>query len=156
MSTSRDLLSVSASFPCSAANSPKASDFARTAWSWALRQAGLAAVDQMLEGLCRFFDWRGPYQQGEELCREALTELRPLLGTRRTRLHVQLLAWQGHFYRVVGDFAAAGAALQGAMGVVFWSVAGIAATALLVATRFPRVAVEPAPATARAAERTEG
>ena len=91
---------------------------ARTAWSWALRQAGLAAVDQMLEGLCRFFDWRGPYQQGEELCREALTELRPLLGTRRTRLHVQLLAWQGHFYRVVGDFAAAGAALEQAAALL--------------------------------------
>jgi EmrB/QacA subfamily drug resistance transporter len=39
------------------------------------------------------------------------------------------------------EIAAVGDALQGAMRTVFWSVAGIAATALLVATRFPRVAV---------------
>lgn len=91
---------------------------ARTAWSWALRQADLAAVDQMLDGLCRFFDWRGPYQQGEELCREALTELHPLLGMRRMRLYVQLLAWQGHFCRVIGNLAAAAAALEQAMALL--------------------------------------
>jgi EmrB/QacA subfamily drug resistance transporter len=41
------------------------------------------------------------------------------------------------------ELAAVGGALQGAMGVVFWSIAGVALAALLVATRFPRVAVEP-------------
>ncbi len=51
--------------------------------------------------------------------------------------------------------AAVGGALQAAMGIVFWSVAGIAASALLVATRFPRLAVEPARATAAPAERAE-
>jgi EmrB/QacA subfamily drug resistance transporter len=40
--------------------------------------------------------------------------------------------------------AAVSGALQAAMGMVFWSVAGIAASALLVATRFPRLTVEPA------------
>ena len=56
------------------------------------------------------------------------------------------------------EVAAVGAALQGAMGIVFWSVAGIAATALLVATRFPRLALEAPAAAARAGsgERTEG
>ncbi len=39
------------------------------------------------------------------------------------------------------DLAGAAAALQGAMGTVFWSVFAIAAIALLAAIRFPRVAV---------------
>jgi EmrB/QacA subfamily drug resistance transporter len=48
------------------------------------------------------------------------------------------------------EVASVGGALQGAMEIVFWSVAGIAAAALLVATRFPRLSVETAPAPERA------
>jgi EmrB/QacA subfamily drug resistance transporter len=40
------------------------------------------------------------------------------------------------------DLAGVTSALEGAMRVVFWSIAGMAAVAVAVATRFPRIAVE--------------
>jgi len=54
-----------------------------------------------------------------------------------------------------GDLAAIAAALQGAMSVVFWAVAAIALAALLVATRFPPLAVHAGPAGTAAAPSAE-
>jgi EmrB/QacA subfamily drug resistance transporter len=55
------------------------------------------------------------------------------------------------------DLAVVAAALQGAMGVVFWAVAAIALAALLVGTRFPHLAIHAGPAggAAEAADATD-
>lgn len=45
-----------------------------------------------------------------------------------------------------GELAVIAAALQGAMGIVFWAVAAIALAALVVATRFPPLAIHAGPA----------
>ena len=55
---------------------------------------------ELLEGLCRLFVWRGRYQEGETLCRQALGD-RP--EDAPTGQRVRLLTWHGLFLRNLGE-----------------------------------------------------
>lgn len=42
---------------------------ARAAWDWAVARGEVARVDQALEGLCLFYEWRKRYPEGASACR---------------------------------------------------------------------------------------
>jgi predicted ATPase/DNA-binding SARP family transcriptional activator len=44
---------------------------ARAAWEWAAQRGYVERLDQGMDGLCRFYRWRGRYQEGETACRLA-------------------------------------------------------------------------------------
>ena len=90
-------------------------DNARTAWTWAAQRVDAAGLGKMLDGLCGFFDWHGQCRQGSELCREALAYLADASRGDQAGVQARLLAWQGRFARLLGDSAAAGAALAQAL-----------------------------------------
>jgi predicted ATPase/class 3 adenylate cyclase len=48
---------------------------ARVAWNWAVEQGQVERVDQALVGLCRFYAWRGRFQEGEVACQMAASML---------------------------------------------------------------------------------
>ena len=48
---------------------------ARAAWEWAVATRRVDRVDQALEGLCRFYDSRGSFQEGEAALRVAADKL---------------------------------------------------------------------------------
>jgi predicted ATPase len=50
----------------------------RAAWEWAVERRYIARLDQAVDGLCRFYEWRGRLQEGEAACRAALSALCPL------------------------------------------------------------------------------
>jgi tetratricopeptide (TPR) repeat protein len=67
---------------------------ARAAWNWAVEQGQVERLDQALEGLCRFYDLRGRWQEGETACRVAADRLAAGEGM---RVRAKALAWQGRF-----------------------------------------------------------
>jgi tetratricopeptide (TPR) repeat protein len=93
-------------------------DNARMAWTWAAQQPDAAGLGKMVDGLCGYFDWRGLCRQGSELCCQALAQLPAVPTGSRPGVKLQLLVWQGRFARLLGDFAAAGAALADALTVL--------------------------------------
>jgi predicted ATPase len=84
-------------------------DNARAAWDWAIRQRQVDRVWQALDGLARFYQWRGRFQEGEMLCHDAVDKLRPLVAESETtplvkvrRALATLLTWQSVFGRWLG------------------------------------------------------
>jgi predicted ATPase/DNA-binding SARP family transcriptional activator len=67
---------------------------ARAAWTWAVEQGQVERLDQALEGLCRFYDLCGRWQEGEAACRVAADRLATGKGM---RVRAKALAWQGRF-----------------------------------------------------------
>jgi predicted ATPase len=47
----------------------------RAAWDWAVERGQFPLLDQALEGLCRFYEWRGRFQEGQMSCRAAAEKL---------------------------------------------------------------------------------
>jgi DNA-binding SARP family transcriptional activator/predicted ATPase len=77
---------------------------ARAAWDWAVEQGQTARLDQAMDGLCRFYEWRGRHQEGEAACRQALTDLdgaEYLHACARCTL-VKALTWQARFNNSLG------------------------------------------------------
>ena len=91
---------------------------ARGAWSWAVAQAELGYVEQALDGICLFYDWRGRCQQGEELCREAVEQLRPRVAGAQCSLLARLLAWHGWFSQVLDHLDVATARLHESLALL--------------------------------------
>ena len=50
-------------------------DNVRGAWDWAVDKAQVARLDQALEGLCRFYYWRGRFHEAESVCAIAAANL---------------------------------------------------------------------------------
>jgi predicted ATPase/predicted Ser/Thr protein kinase len=75
---------------------------ARAAWNWAIEQEQIELIDQAIEGLCRFCDWRGRGQEGEAVCRMAVKKLESTKFSERQRVWVRTLAWQGVFCHELG------------------------------------------------------
>jgi hypothetical protein len=48
---------------------------ARAAWDWAVAQRQLKRLEQAIDGLGQFCEWRGRYREGEETCRLAAERL---------------------------------------------------------------------------------
>ena len=41
---------------------------ARAAWEWAVERGYVQELDRAMDGLCRFYEWRGRYEEGEAAC----------------------------------------------------------------------------------------
>jgi len=80
------------------------SENVRAAWNWAVERGQVARLDQALEGLCRFYRWRGRYQEGENVCRAAAEKLAATAAGSSDGLRVwaKVLTWQGIFSRGLG------------------------------------------------------
>jgi predicted ATPase len=79
----------------------------RTAWNWAVEQGQVERMDQAIDGLCRFYEWRVRYQEGEAACRMAARKLasEKLAATASgegLRIWAKILTWQSVFSRVLG------------------------------------------------------
>jgi predicted ATPase/DNA-binding SARP family transcriptional activator len=73
---------------------------ARAAWDWASERQQVEHLDQALDALCLFYEWRVRYQEGEAACRMAAERLVPA-GSESMRLLTRLLIWHGAFYRML-------------------------------------------------------
>ena len=85
---------------------------ARSAWDWALKKEQVEQLGQALDGLCRFYDWRGRAREGEAACRAAANVVEPASHENRLRLLVRILAWQSVFCESLGRVDAAGELLE--------------------------------------------
>jgi tetratricopeptide (TPR) repeat protein len=74
---------------------------ARAAWSWAAERRQAARLEQALEGLCLFYEWRARYQEGETACRQAVERLARKILDPSLSVLIKLLAWQGAFSRLL-------------------------------------------------------
>ncbi len=88
---------------------------ARAAWNWAIKRGQVARLEQAIEGLCLFYEWRGRFQEGELVCRAAAETLDAMkcddsLGaplTSRLRVLIKALTWQSNFKWLLGSPEAA-------------------------------------------------
>ncbi|MCE7985208.1 MAG: hypothetical protein DYG89_28890 [Caldilinea sp. CFX5] len=93
-------------------------DNVRAAWQWALAQGEIEAIDQALEGIALFYDWRGHCQQGEALCQAAVARLRYHLAAEERTLLVRLLAWHARFSQLLTHRELAQSCLQEALALL--------------------------------------
>lgn len=81
------------------------------AWRWAAEQGRLEALDQALESLYNFYEFRSRYQEGKELFADTIAQLKAAKylverPERKTPLN-RLLARQGYFHYFLGEYEAA-------------------------------------------------
>jgi predicted ATPase/DNA-binding SARP family transcriptional activator len=77
---------------------------ARAAWNWAVQQMHAERLNQMIDGLCRFYERRGRFREGESACRLAVEKLGELRdATAETLALAKALAWRGTFCRLQGS-----------------------------------------------------
>jgi predicted ATPase len=83
-------------------------DNARVAWEWAVAQGQVQALDWAMDGLCRFYEWRGRYEEGDEACRAAIEALdtptsaaSSSSAAARSRVEAKAIAWRGTFSRAL-------------------------------------------------------
>jgi predicted ATPase/DNA-binding SARP family transcriptional activator len=80
----------------------------RAAWEWVVGRGYVERLDQGMDGLCRFYEWRGRYKEGEATCRAAVELLdtpgeiteRSVAGD-RLRVLAKATAWRGVFARAL-------------------------------------------------------
>jgi predicted ATPase/DNA-binding SARP family transcriptional activator len=76
---------------------------ARAAWEWASKRGQVARLDQALDGLCRYYAWRGRHGDGEAACRWAAERLaRSMASAGELRTLVRMRTWQSAFTRILG------------------------------------------------------
>lgn len=91
---------------------------AQAAWHWALAQAELDDLDQAIDGLCLFYDWRGRCQQGETFCQTALEQLHPQVTGEQRFIIARLLAWCGFFSQVLDHLEQATTRLHASLALL--------------------------------------
>jgi predicted ATPase len=84
----------------------------RTAWNWAVERQDADRLELALESLCRFYEWRGRYRDGEAACRAGAGSLSNASSPAESRVLASLLAWQAFFAARQGHTAHAGQLLQ--------------------------------------------
>jgi len=79
---------------------------ARLAWDWAVERADVAHLGQAMDGLCRFYEWRGRYEEAEAACRAAADRLGVPEGKAEgvvvgdaAKVWAKATAWRGAFCR---------------------------------------------------------
>jgi predicted ATPase len=79
---------------------------ARAAWEWAVERADVAHLGQAMDGLCRFYEWRGRYEEGETACHAAADRLavpegmaEGAIASDAARVWTKATAWRGAFCR---------------------------------------------------------
>jgi tetratricopeptide (TPR) repeat protein len=70
----------------------------RASWERAVAYEQMPRLDQALEGLCRFYHWRGHYHEGVEACRAAARVLETMAGDERPRYLARILTWESAFF----------------------------------------------------------
>ena len=93
-------------------------DNARAAWDWAIERAQVEQLGRAVEGLCRFFVWRGRAQEGEAACRSAAERLRSITSSEGLLVLASILAWQGSFCYSLGHLETASNLLGKSLGVL--------------------------------------
>jgi tetratricopeptide (TPR) repeat protein len=81
-------------------------DNARAAWNWAVERGDVERIAQAMQGLCRFYERRGRFQEGEAACRlaaERLEEMEKELPGEGLRALARAWGWQGLFNGVMGS-----------------------------------------------------
>jgi len=68
---------------------------ARAAWNWAIAQGQVTRLDQALDSLCLYYQWRGRYREGEIAYGQAVEKLAPVATGEVQRVLARLLIWQG-------------------------------------------------------------
>jgi DNA-binding SARP family transcriptional activator/predicted ATPase len=87
-------------------------DNARAAWAWATERRQVARLDQALDGLCMFYEWRVRYREGEAACRLAAGSLAAETSEDGLCVLARILAWQAAFNRLLGRAQVAGPLLR--------------------------------------------
>jgi predicted ATPase len=75
---------------------------ARAAWNWAVQRGDVPCLDQAMEGLFHFYEWRGRYLEGETASRVAGYTLATSKTAGALRVRAKILAWEGVFNRQMG------------------------------------------------------
>ena len=90
---------------------------ARVGWLWCVQQTALAPVEQGLDGLLLCYEWQGRYEEGRNVCVQALTTL--------ARAHAdgfvaqaKLQTWLCRFRRALGEVDDIGQLLQASMALL--------------------------------------
>ncbi len=84
----------------------------RAAWEWAAGQRNAALIDQALESLGYFYEWRGLAEEGVGAYSLAADSLAAVSTSHAHQVRAKLLAWQSQYAYLLGDSAAAGALLS--------------------------------------------
>ncbi|MCJ7548151.1 MAG: tetratricopeptide repeat protein, partial [Anaerolineae bacterium] len=75
---------------------------AQHAWHWAIVRRHEKDLEEALEALCLFYEWRGRHQVGETACHEAIDMLERVDSGDAQRAMARLLTWQALFCRAMG------------------------------------------------------
>lgn len=67
------------------------------AWSWAVRRSHVHQIDQAVDALCTYYEWRFLPEENEAACRDAARMLVKLKTPDSKRVRARVLAWQGLF-----------------------------------------------------------
>ena len=97
---------------------------ARAAWEWASVHARAERINQAIDGLCMFYEWRGRYQEGETICQLAATELQADMSDIGQQVLAKVLAWQGTFERTLGHIQVADRVLTQSLSLLEQSASG--------------------------------
>jgi predicted ATPase/DNA-binding SARP family transcriptional activator len=96
------------------------------AWDWAVERGQQERIDQGIEGLGRFCEWRGRWVEGEAACRAAAERLSRPAGegtAERARIRARALAWQGRFGWRLGHIDLAAKVLRQSLALLGKSLA---------------------------------
>jgi len=100
------------------------SENARAAWNWAAERRKVQRLEQAVDSLCRFYAWRGRYQEGEVACRGAASrlalakDLPAMASGEGQRVLVKILARQSAFCRVLERAELASQLLQQSLALL--------------------------------------
>jgi predicted ATPase len=72
------------------------------AWKLAITMGDVERVEQALDGLCRFFDWRGRIREGQVVCQEAADMLAEEDRGDQNHLRARVLYWSACFSGALG------------------------------------------------------
>jgi len=78
---------------------------ARAAWDWMVGHGNVEGMARAMDGLCRFYERRGRYQEGETACRLAVEKLRKMakgLPGEGLRVLARAGAWRSLFSQLIG------------------------------------------------------
>jgi len=80
---------------------------ARVAWDWATSRGQVRRLEQALEPLCLFYEWRVRYREGEAVCRSVAEKLTAAKSGDELRVQARILTWQSLFSRHRGHIESA-------------------------------------------------
>ncbi len=90
----------------------------QSALAWAGAHGAVALVDQALEGLGRFYQWRGRYEEGRSAFAAAAEALEDMDAPDALRVRAHALAWKAVFARLLGQLPQADHDLRRALAVL--------------------------------------